>query len=435
MIARYARPEMTAIWEERTKLDLWLEVEVTACEVMAELGWIPVEDARVIRERARYDVEAVRGNEARTQHDVLAFLEEVAAQVGPAGRWIHQGLTSSDVLDTAFAVQLCRACDLLLADVEGVIEAVRRRAVEYMLTPMMGRTHGVHGEPITYGYKLAGMVEEFRRAARRLRAGREEVAVGKISGAMGTYAHGAPELERRVCERLGLRAERLSTQVVPRDRHAALMQVWALVATSVERWAVEFRHLQRTEVLEVEEYFAEGQKGSSAMPHKRNPIVGERLCGLARVVRGYAVTALENVALWHERDISHSSAERVIFPDAAVALDYMLNLLRELVERQLVYPERMRQNLEQMRGLYGSQGLLLELTRKGVGRREAYEAVQAAAMACWRDERERPFVEHVREVPLLREKLSDEEIAAACGLERHVRWVREKFEELGLVSP
>jgi adenylosuccinate lyase len=433
MIDRYTRPEMAAIWTERAKLDTWLEIEILACEAMAAQGLIPEADAHAIRARATYDLATVQKNEERTQHDVLAFLEDVAARVGPAGRWIHQGLTSSDILDTAFAVQLTHSCDLLLQDLDLLLDAIKNKALEHMLTPMIGRSHGIHAEPITYGYKLASMLEEFRRARRRLELARQEIAVGKISGAVGTYAHLPPQIERHVCEKLGLQPDPISTQIIARDRHAALMQTWALIATNIDRWATEFRHLQRTEVLEVEEYFAPGQKGSSAMPHKRNPITAERLSGLARLIRGHAITALENVPLWHERDISHSSAERIIFPDAATALDYMLAKLTDLVQRQIIYPEHMQKNLALTRGLYASQTLLLELTRRGLPRQTAYEAVQEAAMACWQSQ-SADFVTFAQAQPTLASHLTPEEIRAACSLEKHLAHIPEKFKALG-ISP
>src|SRR6201996_916179 len=384
MIPRYSRPEMAALWSEEAKLNHWLEIEVLACEGMAQVGDIPMEDAQVIRAKATYDIEAVRENEKRTNHDVIAFLEDVAKHVGGSGRFIHRGLTSSDLLDTTLALQCAASADLLLKDLAGLRQAVAVRAREHKMTPMMGRSHGIHAEPITYGLKLALMYDEFGRAEKRLREAREQIAVGKLSGAVGTHAHLDPRVEEFVCEKLGLKAADLSTQIIQRDRHAHFMSTLAIIASSIDRWATKFRHLQRTEVLEVEEFFAAGQKGSSAMPHKRNPITGEKLSGLARVIRGNAVAALENVALWHERDISHSSVERIIFPDSCELLSYMLTLLRKLVDRLLVYPENMERNLRITKGLYFSQTVLLKLTERGLERKTAYEAVQAASMACWR---------------------------------------------------
>src|SRR5271155_2786132 len=384
MIPRYSRPEMAALWSEAAKLNHWLEIEVLACEGMAAIGVIPAEDAQVIRAKAAYDIEKVRENEKRTNHDVIAFLEEVAEQVGGSGRFIHRGLTSSDLLDTTLALQLVASADLLLLDLQKVRDAVARRAKEHKFTPMMGRSHGIHAEPITYGLKLALMYDEFGRAEKRLREAREQIAVGKLSGAVGTHAHLDPRVEEFVCAKLGLKAADLSTQVIQRDRHAHFMSTLALIASSIDRWATEFRHLQRTEVLEVEEYFAAGQKGSSAMPHKRNPITGEKLSGLARVIRGNAVAALENVALWHERDISHSSVERIIFPDSCILMDYMLVTLTDLVDGLQVYPHHMLENLAKSKGLIFSQSVLLALADKGLPRQTAYEAVQSASMACWR---------------------------------------------------
>src|SRR5213595_394572 len=365
---------MSNIWSDQRKFEIWREIEVLACEGMAELCQIPKEDAAEIRKRAHFSIPEIAEIEKRTNHDVIAFLENVAGSVGPAARWIHQGLTSSDILDTTLAVQLNESSDLLLADLKSLRTAIANQARRFKMTPMIGRSHGVHAEPITFGLKLALMFDEFGRAEERLSQTRERIGVGKLSGAVGTHAHLDPRIERRVCERLGLKAANISTQIIQRDRHAEFITTLAVIASSVDRWATEFRHLQRTEVLEVEEFFSEGQKGSSAMPHKRNPITGERLSGLARVIRGNSLVALENVALWHERDISHSSAERIILPDSCVLMDVMLHELRNLVERLLVYPERMKQNLEATKGLYFSQSILLALTRAGADRKAAYEA-------------------------------------------------------------
>jgi adenylosuccinate lyase len=430
MIDRYSRAEMAALWSEEAKLNHWLEIEILACEGMAQLGHIPEEDAQAIRAKARFDIERVRENEKRTNHDVIAFLEEVAGHVGPAGRFIHRGLTSSDLLDTTLALQLVASADLLLADLLRLREAVAVRAREHKFTPMMGRSHGIHAEPITYGLKLALMYDEFGRAEKRLREARNQIAVGKLSGAVGTHAHLDPRVEDFVCRQLGLRAADLSTQIIQRDRHAHFMNTLALIGSSIDRWATEFRHLQRTEVLEVEEFFAAGQKGSSAMPHKRNPITGEKLSGLARVLRGNAVAALENVALWHERDISHSSVERIIFPDSCTLLDYMLVLLADLVARQIVYPENMAANLAKSKGLIFSQTVLLALADKGLPRQTAYEAVQAASMACWRGDE--PLQAHLKRSAEIRSVLSEKEIDELCSPERHFRYVDETFRKLGL---
>src|SRR5437868_5306417 len=421
---------MRELWSEKRKFDIWLEIETLACEAMAELGQIPHSDAAEIRKRARFSIDEIAAIEKRTNHDVIAFLENVAASVGPAARWMHQGLTSSDVLDTTLAVQLTEACGILAEDLADLRAKTAAQARRYKMTPMIGRSHGIHAEPITFGLKLALMYDEFGRAEERLAQTKERIRVGKLSGAVGTHAHLDPEIERKVCERLGLKPANISTQIIQRDRHAEFGTTLALVASSIDRWATEFRHLQRTEVLEVEEFFAEGQKGSSAMPHKRNRITGERLSGLARVLRGNALVGLENVALWHERDISHSSAERIILPDSCTLLDYMLVKLRELVGGLRVYPENMKRNLEMTKGLYFSQSILLALTRAGLARKTAYEAVQRAAMKTWRGKKS--FAENVKAEPKIMAKLSAKEIDKLCSLETHFRYVDEKFEALGL---
>ena len=421
---------MRKIWSDERKFQIWLEIEVLACEAMAELGQIPKEDAAEIRKRARFSIPEIAEIEKRTNHDVIAFLENVADSVGPAARWIHQGLTSSDILDTTLAVQLKESATILLDDLRGLRAVVAAQARRFKMTPMIGRSHGVHAEPITFGLKLALMFDEFGRAEERLIQTRERIRVGKISGAVGTHAHVDPKIERAVCEKLGLKPATLSTQIVQRDRHAEFCNTLALIASSIDRWATEFRHLQRTEVLELEEFFGEGQKGSSAMPHKRNPITSERLSGLARVVRGNAVVALENVALWHERDISHSSAERIILPDSSILLDYMLVKLREIVEKLQVYPERMEQNLALTKGLYFSQSILLALTRAGAQRKNAYEAVQRAAMKTWKGEG--TFVENVKREPDITDRLSDSEINRLCSLDAHFQYVDATFAALGL---
>ncbi len=421
---------MRKIWSDERKYQIWLEIETLACEAMAALGQIPKKDAAEIRERARFSIPKIVEIEKRTNHDVIAFLENVAESVGPAARWIHQGLTSSDILDTTLAVQLTESATILLDDLKKLRIAVADKARQFKMTPMIGRSHGIHAEPITFGLKLALMFDEFGRAEERLTETRERVRVGKISGAVGTHAHVDPKIERSVCEKLGLKAATLSTQIVQRDRHAEFCSALALIASSIDRWATEFRHLQRTEVLEVEEFFAEGQKGSSAMPHKRNPITSERLSGLARVIRGNAVVALENVALWHERDISHSSAERIILPDSCILLDYMLVKLCDLVEGLHVYPERMRQNLALTKGLYFSQSILLALTRAGVERKSAYEAVQRAAMKTWKGEG--TFAENVKREPEITARLSAAEIDRLCSLDIHFQHVDATFKALGL---
>jgi adenylosuccinate lyase len=421
---------MRRIWSDERKFQIWLEIETLACEAMAELGQIPKEDAAEIRKRARFSVSEIAEIEKRTNHDVIAFLENVAAYVGPAARWIHQGLTSSDILDTTLSVQMSESAKLLTDDLKGLRDVIAGQARRFKMTPMIGRSHGVHAEPITFGLKLALMFDEFGRAEERLTQTRERIRVGKISGAVGTHAHVDPKIERIVCEELGLRPATISTQIIQRDRHAEFLTTLAVIASSVDRWATEFRHLQRTEVLEVEEFFGEGQKGSSAMPHKRNPITSERLSGLARVVRGNAVAALENVALWHERDISHSSAERIILPDSCILLDYMLASLRDLVERLQVYPERMQQNLDLTKGLYFSQSILLALTRAGAERNAAYEAVQRAAMKTWKGEG--TFAENAKREPEIASRLSAADIDRLCSLDIHFQYVDATFRALGL---
>ncbi len=432
MISRYTLPEMAAVWTDERKLETWLEIEVLACEAMAELGLIPLEDATMIREKARFDPAEIAEIEKRTNHDVIAFLENVASYVGPAGRWIHWGLTSSDILDTGLAVQTRQACGLVREKLVALREAIAERAREHKMTPMIGRSHGIHAEPITFGLKLALMYDEFGRALERLDQTTERIRIGQLSGAVGTHAHLDPEIERRVCERLGLIPATLSTQIIQRDRHAELINTLALIASSIERWAVEFRHLQRTEVLEVEEAFAKGQKGSSAMPHKKNPISGETLTGLARIIRGNASAALQDVALWHERDISHSSVERVIFPDSFILIHYMLNRLTRLVANLVVHPENMRRNLELTRGLFHSQAILLELTRLGAERKEAYEAVQRAAMRTWESPEPTDLLTNLKTESYITERIPVSSLEDLCSLEKHFRFVDEKFRKLGI---
>ena len=422
---------MTAVWTEEAKLSHWLEIEVLACEGMAKFGYIPKKDAAIIRAKAAFNIKQVNKNEERTQHDVLAFLENVATYVGPAGRWIHQGLTSSDLLDTTLAIQLAEAGAILLKDIAALRKVIAQKARRYKFVPMIGRSHGIHAEPVTYGLKLALMYEEFGRAEQRLLEACEQIAVGKLSGAVGTHAHLDPRIESYVCKKLKLEPAHISTQIIQRDRHAHFMTTLALIASSIDRWATEFRHLQRTEVLEVEEYFAAGQKGSSAMPHKRNPIIGERLSGLARVIRGNAMAAMENIALWHERDISHSSAERVILPDSTILLDYMLSKLTTLVEKQIVYPENMKRNLEITRGLYFSQSVLLALTDSGMERRTAYETVQRNAMACWRGDG-RTFIDYLLADAELTRIIPAAQLKKICSLDRHFRHVAGTFKKCGL---
>lgn len=383
MIPRYSRPAMTALWEPENRYRIWLDIEILAAEAMAKAGIIPAEAPGAIRARARFDVARIDEIERVTRHDVIAFLTNVAEHVGEEARFLHQGMTSSDVLDTCLAVQLTQASDILLEDLDQLLAALKRRAFEHRLTPMVGRSHGIHAEPITFGLKLAGFHAEFQRARDRLLAARAEIATCAISGAVGTFAHLDPAIETYVARKLGLAVEPMSTQVIPRDRHAAFFACLGLIASSVEHIAIEIRHLQRTEVREAEEYFSVGQKGSSAMPHKRNPVLSENLTGLARMVRAAVIPAMENVALWHERDISHSSVERMIGPDATITLDFALDRLTTLIDRLVVYPERMLENLNALGGLVHSQQVLLALTQAGMSREAAYAAVQRHAMASW----------------------------------------------------
>jgi len=386
MIPRYARPEMTAIWEAESRFSIWLDIETHAMDAMVELGIVPADAAKAVRERGGFDVDRIDEIEREVKHDVIAFLTSLSEHVGPEARFVHQGMTSSDVLDTCFNVQLTRAADILLADMDALLAALKKRAMEHKMTATIGRSHGIHAEPTTFGLKLAQAYAEFDRCRDRLIAARKEIATCAISGAVGTFANIDPSVEAHVAEAMGLEVEPVSTQVIPRDRHAMFFSVLGVIASSMERLAVEVRHLQRTEVLEAEEYFSEGQKGSSAMPHKRNPVLTENLTGLARLVRGMALPAMENVALWHERDISHSSVERMIGPDATITLDFALVRLTNVVENLMIYPERMQANLDKLGGLVHSQRVLLALTQAGVSREDAYRLVQRNAMPVWRGE-------------------------------------------------
>jgi adenylosuccinate lyase len=431
MIPRYARPEAVAIWSPETKYRIWFEIEAHAATAMAELGTIPKDAARAIWTKgkdATFDADRIDEIERTTKHDVIAFLTHVAEIVGPEARFLHQGMTSSDVLDTCLAVQLARATDLLVEGVDRVLAALERRAREHKLTPTVGRSHGIHAEPTTFGVKLAGHHAEFQRARRRLLTAREEIATCAVSGAVGTFAQVDPRVEAYVAEKMGLAVEPVSTQVIPRDRHAAYFAALAVVASSVERLAVEIRHLQRTEVLEAEEPFDPGQKGSSAMPHKRNPILTENLTGLARLVRSAVVPAMENVALWHERDISHSSVERGIAPDATVHLDFALRRLAGVVERLVVYPENMARNLDRLSGLVHSQRVMLALTQAGVSREDAYAAVQGNAMKVWRGEG--AFLDFLKVDPVVADALPAAELEALFDLDHHTRHVDTIFERV-----
>jgi adenylosuccinate lyase len=383
MIPRYSRPEMSAIWAPENRFRIWFEIEAHACDALATAGIIPKSAAKAIWEKGKFEVARIDEIERETHHDVIAFLTNLAEHIGPEARFLHQGMTSSDVLDTCLAVQLKQASDILLADIDGLLAALKRRAFEHKMTPTIGRSHGIHAEPTTFGVKLAGFYAEFARARRRLEDARTEIATCAISGAVGTFANVAPAVEEHVAAKLGLTPEPVSTQIIPRDRHAFYFATLGVIASSVERLATEIRHLQRTELREAEEYFAPGQKGSSAMPHKRNPVLTENLTGLARLVRGAVIPALENVALWHERDISHSAVERVNAPDATIALDFALARLTGVIDKLMVYPEAMRRNLDRLGGLVHSQRVLLALTQAGMSREDAYRAVQRNAMPVW----------------------------------------------------
>lgn len=432
MIPRYTRPEMAAIWTDENKFSIWLQVELLACEAMHKLGHIPAADLQRIKKRADFSVDRILEIEEEVHHDVIAFLTCVAEHVGPSSRFIHKGMTSSDVLDTALAVQMVQAMDLLIKDIKAVRRVAQSKAEKYKYTPMIGRSHGIHAEPITFGLKMALMADEMTRSLERLERAREIVRVGQLSGAVGTHAHLDPFVEKYVCKKLRLQPAAISTQILQRDRHAEYVTAIALVGSSIDRWATEFRHLQRTEVLEVEEAFAKGQKGSSAMPHKKNPIIGERLSGMARLLRGYAVTALENVPLWHERDISHSSAERVIMPDATIALDYMLTKLHTLVKDLRVYPKNMERNMNLTNGLIHSQQVLLLLTEKKITREKAYRLVQRNAMQCW--ETGRYLKELLQEDEEVSKLVSEEELDELFDVKTHFKDVDRTFKLLGLAK-
>ncbi len=428
MISRYSRPQMAAIWSDQTKYEIWLEIETLAAEAMESLGQVPEGTAKVLRERGGFNIARIDEIEREVKHDVIAFLTSVAEHTGPEARFMHQGMTSSDVLDTCLAVQLTRAADILLTDIDALLAALKRRALEHKHTVTVGRSHGIHAEPTTFGLKLAFAYAEFSRAKERLECSKKDIATCAISGAVGTFAHLDLRVEAYVAEKLGLRPEPVSTQIIPRDRHAMFFAILGVIASSVERLATEIRHLQRTEVGEAEEFFSEGQKGSSAMPHKRNPVLTENLTGLARIVRGYAVPAMENVALWHERDISHSSVERLVAPDSTVTLDFALARLAGVIDKLVVYPERMRQNLERGGGLVHSQQVLLALTQKGLARETAYRAVQRNAMRAFRGEGS--FLEFLKADPEVSAALSAAELEALFDLGTHMRHVDAIFERV-----
>jgi len=433
MVPRYSRPQMTAIWSAENRYRIWFAIEVFAAEAMGRSGAIPAEDAEKIRAAyddnalGEIDIAAIDEIEAVTKHDVIAFLTWAGSKLGPEARWLHQGMTSSDVLDTALAVQLKQSADLLIADLDELLAVLKRRALEHQLTPTIGRSHGIHAEPTSFGLKLAQAYSEFDRGRARLIAARDEVATCAISGAVGTFANVSPEVEAHVAGELGLMPEPISTQIIPRDRHAMFFATLAVIASSIERLATEIRHLQRTEVLEAEEFFAPGQKGSSAMPHKRNPVLSENLTGLARMVRSAVTPALENVALWHERDISHSSVERFIGPDATITLDFALARLTGLVDKLLVYPERMRRNLDRMGGLVHSQRVLLALTQAGLSREESYALVQRHAMKVWESDGEQSLLELLKQDPEVTERIAPPELEKLFDLDHHLREVETIF--------
>jgi len=421
---------MGAIWTDENKYRTWLNLEILACEAMNKLGMVPSADLARIKKRASFNVKRIERIEAKVNHDVIAFLTNVAEYVGPSARYIHRGLTSSDVLDTSLAVQMVQAVDILIKDVKAVRKAVAAKARKYKFTPMIGRTHGIHAEPTTFGLKMALMYDEFGRALKRLNCAREMIRVGQLSGAVGTHAHLDPFVEKYVCHKLGLMPAAISTQVLQRDRHAHYIAALALVGASVDRWATELRHLQRTEVHEVEEFFGSKQKGSSAMPHKKNPITGEKLSGLARLLRGNMVAAMENVALWHERDISHSSVERIIMPDSTIGLDHMLTCLEKLIRNLRVFPKRMKQNLDSTHGLIHSQQVLLMLTDKGFSREQAYRMVQTHAMKSW--ETGRDFRALIEADPMIMAKLKPRDLDRVFDLRVHLKDVGRTFRAVGL---
>ncbi len=428
MIPRYTRPEMGKIWTDQRKFETWLEIELLACEALSELGEIPVEAVREIKEKASFDARRVDEIEKVTKHDVLAFLTNVGESVGPLSRFLHYGLTSSDILDTSLALLLKEASGLILQDLHRLLKVLKEKSLQYKETLMIGRSHGVHAEPITFGLKMALWYDETKRNLLRMERAREAVSVGKISGAVGTFAHIRPFVEEFVCKRLGLKPAPVSTQIVQRDHHAEFFTTLAILASSIEKFSVELRHLQRTEVLEAEEFFSKGQKGSSAMPHKRNPVSSENLSGLARLVRSYGIAALENIPLWHERDISHSSVERVIAPDATILIDYMINRLTSVIENLIVYPENMKTNLEKMGGLIYSETVLLLLTKKGLSREEAYGVVQRNAMRVW--EKGEDFKTLLSQDEGIKRLLTQKELDAAFDIRSHLKHVDDIFRRV-----
>ena len=428
MIPRYTRMEMARIWTDENRFQKWLDIEIAICEAYGKLGLIPEDDLKTIKEKAGFDTARILEIEKRTRHDVVAFIESVSEFVGPSAKYIHMGVTSSDILDTSFACQLQEASDMLIEDIKALMEVLKKRAMEYKYTPAIGRTHGIHAEPVTFGLKITHFYDEMRRNLERMTAARERISHGKISGAVGTYAHVPPSVEEYVCAKLGLKPAPISSQIVPRDYHAEFFTTLAIIGSSIEKMAMEVRSLQRTEVGEAEEFFQKGQTGSSAMPHKRNPIASENLCGLARLLHGYAMSALENVPLWHERDISHSSVERVIAPDATILLDYMLERVKNLYGNLLVYPEKMQKNLDISKGLYHSEAILLALIKKGLTRLESYKLTQGVAMRCY--ENQLDFVTELKKDEALRAYLSEEEIEKTCTNEHYFQHVDTIFNRV-----
>jgi len=430
MIARYTRPAMGKIWTDENKFQTWLDIEILACEAQAELGVIPKEAVKVIRSKAKFDSKRIDEIEAEVKHDVIAFLTNVGEYVGPESRFIHLGMTSSDILDTGLSLQMKQSADLLLKDLNELKNVLARRAKEFNHTVMIGRTHGIHAEPITFGLKLALWYDETCRNIKRLEQAKETISYGQISGAVGTYEHLDPSVEKYVCEKLGLKPAPISTQILQRDLHAEFMTTLAIIGSSLEKFSTEMRHLQKTEVLEVEEYFSKGQKGSSAMPHKRNPITCERVAGLARVLRGNAQAAMENISLWHERDITHSSVERIIIPDSCILLDYMLGLITDIIDKLIVYPENMQRNIDLTQGLIFSQEVLLALTKKGMKREDAYSLVQKYAMEAWQSKRN--FKEVLKSDSNIMKYLNEKELDELFDLKKSIRNVDYIFNRIGL---
>ena len=428
MIPRYSRPAMTQIWEPENKFRIWFKIEAHACDAQAKLGIIPEDAAKRVWERGKFDVERIDEIEAEVKHDVIAFLTNLAEYVGPEARFVHQGMTSSDVLDTCLSVQLCQAADIIATDIDQLLEALKKQAIKHKLTPTVGRSHAIHAEPTTFGLKLAGYFAEFQRNKDRLMIARKEIATCAISGPVGTFASIEPDVEKHVAEKLGLKIEPVSTQIIPRDRHAMFFSILGVIASSLERLAVEIRHLQRTEVREAEEFFSSGQKGSSSMPHKRNPVLTENITGIARLIRSHVIPSMENVALWHERDISHSSVERVIAPDATIALDFSLARMTRVIEKLVVYPDQMKKNLDKLGGLINSQRILLELTQKGMSREDSYEAVQRNAMPVWLEGKD--FKVLLKSDPKIKEFLDDNEIDELFNPDFHFKHVDTIFKRV-----